>query len=117
MASARLKSDKVDSAMLALLLRSELLPTAYIPPREIRDLREVLRLRAALAHMRTMVKNRIRATRLKTGHPSEWQDILGPSGREWCRSVEVRPSYRLALDQLVGLGEHLNLRVRIYPLD
>jgi transposase len=110
-ASARLKSDKVDSAMLAHLLRSELLPTAYVPPREVRDLREVLRLRAALVHMRTMVKNRIRATLLKTGHPSELKDILGVSGREWCRSVEVRPSYRLALDQGVALGEQLNRQI------
>jgi transposase len=110
-ASARLKSDKVDSAMLAHLLRSDLLPAAYVPPREVRDLREVLRLRAALVQMRTMVKNRIRATLLKTGHPSELRQILEAGGRKWCRSLEVRPSFRLALDQLVGLGEQLNRQI------
>jgi len=42
-ASARIKNDKVDSRVLADLLRTNLLPTAYIQPREIRDLKELVR--------------------------------------------------------------------------
>ncbi len=44
-ASARIKTDKIDSAMLAHLLRADLIPAAYIPERETRDVREVLRYR------------------------------------------------------------------------
>jgi hypothetical protein len=47
-ASARIKTDKIDSTILAHLLRTDLLPAAYIPPRAVRDTREVLRYRAAL---------------------------------------------------------------------
>ena len=36
-ASARIKTDKIDSATIAHLLRTDLLPTAYIPPRKVRD--------------------------------------------------------------------------------
>jgi transposase len=41
-ASARLKSDKVDAAMLAKLLKGDLLPTVWIPPATQRYVRELL---------------------------------------------------------------------------
>ena len=47
-ASARVKTDAVDARTLAHLLRCDLLPEAYIAPRELRDLRDVLRHRVAL---------------------------------------------------------------------
>jgi transposase len=40
-ASARIKTDKIDSTILAHLLRTDLLPAAYTPTRSIRDLRAV----------------------------------------------------------------------------
>lgn len=52
-ASARIKTDKIDSSILAHLLRTNLLPEAYIPERSIRDLKELLRTRASLVHLRT----------------------------------------------------------------
>jgi transposase len=60
-ASARIKTDKIDSTILAHLLRTNLLPQAYIPARQVRDSREVLRYRACLVRLRTSVKNRISA--------------------------------------------------------
>jgi transposase len=52
-AAARVKTDAVDAATLAQLLRAGLLPEAYIAPRELRDVRELLRHRVALVAMRT----------------------------------------------------------------
>ena len=45
-AAARVKTDAVDANTLAHLLRTGLLPEAYIAPPELRDLRELLRHRA-----------------------------------------------------------------------
>ena len=42
-ASARLKNDKVDAAILAQLLRADLLPEAWIAPAKVRQLRALLR--------------------------------------------------------------------------
>lgn len=42
-ASARLKNDKVDAAILGQLLRAGLLPEAWIAPPAIRQLRALLR--------------------------------------------------------------------------
>jgi transposase len=47
-ASARVKTDAVDARTLAHLLRADLLPEAYVAPRELRDLRDLLRQRVVL---------------------------------------------------------------------
>ena len=46
-ASARLKNNKVDAAILAQLLRADLLPEAWVAPPEVRQLRALLRHRVA----------------------------------------------------------------------
>ena len=56
-ASARIKRDKSDATTLAQLLRADLVPAAYIPPRTVRDTRELLRYCASLVRLRTQVKN------------------------------------------------------------
>jgi hypothetical protein len=53
--------DRQLDLVLAHLLRQDLLPTAYIPPRTIRDQRELLRYRMSLVRVRTQVKNKIAA--------------------------------------------------------
>jgi transposase len=58
-AAARLKNDRVDAERLLLLLRADLLPLVWIPPREIRQARELLRHRVRLTWIRTGVKNRL----------------------------------------------------------
>jgi transposase len=66
MAEARVKTDALDSR-LAHLLRANLLPTAYVPPREIRELRELVRLRVSLVRERAAHKARLRAELAKRG--------------------------------------------------
>src|SRR5438445_5515970 len=67
-ASARLKNDKVDAAILAQLLRADLLPEAWIAPPAIRQLRALLRHRVALVRLRTLLRNRIHAVLAEHGH-------------------------------------------------
>ena len=47
-AYAKVKTDKVDSATLAHLLRNDLLPLSYVPEKTVRLNRELLRYRASL---------------------------------------------------------------------
>ena len=67
-ASARLKNDKVDAAILAQLLRADLLPEAWIAPPPVRQLRALLRHRVALVRLRTLLRNRIHAIVADHGH-------------------------------------------------
>jgi transposase len=66
-ASAKVKTDKVDALTLAQLLRGGYIPECYIPPRHIMDLREMVRYRASLVNARTSVKNKIHAILLMKG--------------------------------------------------
>jgi transposase len=59
MGRAGKKTDNGDAAGLAMLLRNGTLPTVWIPPTELRDQRELLRLRMFLVGQRTQWKNRI----------------------------------------------------------
>jgi len=56
------KTDTLDARGLAILLRNGTLPEVWIPPSELRDQRELLRLRIFLVRLRTRVKNRIHGT-------------------------------------------------------
>ena len=67
-ASARLKNDKVDAAILGQLLRADLLPEAWIAPPAVRQLRALLRHRAQLVRLRTLLRNRIHAVLADHGH-------------------------------------------------
>ena len=66
-AEAKVKSDKIDAKILADLARGNLLPTSWIPPKEIRELRDLVRQRIFLVRQRTKLKNRIHAELIKRG--------------------------------------------------
>ena len=91
-ASARVKTDAVDARTLAHLLRADLLPEAYIAPRELRDLRELLRHRVALTRMRTALKNRVHARSWpSTASSTSHSDLFGRGGaRSWPSSSCAR---------------------------
>lgn len=57
--AGRHKTDALDAAGLAMLLRNGTLPEVWIPPANLRDLRGLLRTRLALRQHTTSLKNRI----------------------------------------------------------
>ena len=110
-ASARIKNDKVDSKILADLLRTNLLPTAYIQPRKIRDLKELVRERASFVEMRTKIKNKIHSVLFKTRHRHNFASLYGIAGMEWLKNIELRDIYRQELDRYIETLKHLNKQV------
>lgn len=102
-ASARVKTDAVDARTLAHLLRSDLLPEAYIAPRPLRDLRDLLRHRVALTRMRSALKNRVGAILAKQGIQRPYSDLFGPGGTRFLTELELREPPRQRLDSLLAL--------------
>lgn len=77
------KTDKLDAKGLALLLRNGTLPSIWIPLGELRDQRELPRMKMALVRLRTMIKNRIHATLSKYAIKiDETSDIFRGTGRK-----------------------------------
>jgi transposase len=97
------KTDAVDAPTLAHLLRAGLLPEAYIAPPELRDLRDLLRHRATLVHLRTSIKNRVHALLARQGILPDHADLFGTAGREFLTSVELPEGPRRRLDSLMSL--------------
>src|SRR3954453_19949741 len=102
-AAARVKTDAIDARTLAQLLRAGMLPEAYVAPRELRDLRELLRHRATLTRMRSAVKNRVHAILAKHGILHQHSDLFGKGGREFLAALELRDAPRCRLDSLMAL--------------
>ncbi len=59
--SSETKTDSIDARTLAHLLRTGFVPESYVPPKDIRELRDKTRLRAKLGDERTRMKGKIRA--------------------------------------------------------
>ena len=105
-ASARLKNDKVDAATLAQLLRADLLPEAWIAPPQVRQLRAMLRHRAQLVRLRTLLRNRIHAILADHGYGRPEGCWSGP-GRQWLAALELPAVSREVIDDGLALIDAL----------
>jgi transposase len=83
------KSDVSDAEWIAQLLQCGLLRGSFVPPRELRELRDLTRFRAQLASEQTRLANRIHKVledaNIKLGAVAT--DILGKSGRAMIRAL------------------------------
>lgn len=77
------KTDKLDVHGMNRLQRTGTLPTVWIAPAEIRDLRELPRTRMFLSRQRVQLKNRIQATLTKYAlEVKGYSDCFGSGGRQ-----------------------------------
>src|SRR6266516_2570202 len=103
-ASARLKNDKVDAAILAQLLRADLLPEAWIAPPQVRQLRALLRHRVGLVRLGTSLRTRIHAVAADFGYDRAASYWTGP-GRGWLAELDLPPvSREIVTDCLAFTG-------------
>jgi transposase len=106
-ASARLKNDKVDARTLAHLLRADLLAEAWIAPPQVRELRTLLRFRAALVRTRTASKNRIHAVFADRGIPKDEYSLATKAGRASLQALELPRIQRLVVEHSCALIDSL----------
>jgi transposase len=111
-ASAKVKTDKLDARILAHLLRADLVAESYVPPGNVREMRALVRHRLSLVQMRTMVKNKIHAVIDKYGYRCECSDMFGKAGTMWLRALELSALDRLLLENHLSLIESINLQIR-----
>jgi transposase len=119
-ASARLKNDKVDAAILAQLLRADLLPEAWIAPAEVRQLRALLRHRASLVRLGTQQRNRIHAVAADHGYDRSASYWTGP-GRGWLAELDLPAASReivgdclAVIDGLAPVIERIDGELRLH---
>jgi transposase len=112
-AAAQVKTDSIDARTLSQLLRAGLIPRAYIPGVETRQLREVVRQRLFLVRLQTMIKNRIHALvdRYHVALPAV-SDLFGKGGRAYLSQVRLPGPAQTLLSQDLRLYENIHAEVK-----
>jgi transposase len=113
------KTDRADAAWLARLLQHGLLCASFVPPGDVRHLRDLTRQRARLVQQRSAVANRVQKVledaNIKLGDVAT--DVLGKSGRRMLEAIvrgETDPEVlaEMALKRLRAKLEQLKLALR-----
>jgi transposase len=112
-AEARIKSDKLDARILSDLLRTDLIYESYVPKRENRDKRSLVRHRITLSRTKTKLVNKVHSILDKYDYRTELTDIFGKSGIEWLKALssEVTPVDRIILDTSIESIEAINRQI------
>ena len=107
------KTDKLDAKGLAILLRNGTLPEVWIPPSDLRDQRELLRLRIFLVRLRTRVKNRIHGTLARHNVQVPGADLFGVAARQelHARLPELPVHGREAVEQELATMDFLETQI------
>ncbi|MDI6708089.1 MAG: transposase [Candidatus Thermoplasmatota archaeon] len=101
-AESKIKTDKIDAGILAHSLRTDLLSTAYMPPKDIRDIRWLVRRRIFLGRFNGKLKNRIYAELIRRGIKYNVKKIFTSNGKNWLKSLKIPAidSYLLMLESI-----------------
>jgi transposase len=109
-ASAKIKTDKVDATVLAQLLRLDYLPSVWAPDEPTRALRRDTTERACLVADRTRIKNRIHAILHQRLIPPPAGDLFSDANLRWLAALDLDEPGRQALRrqlQLLAMTEDL----------
>ena len=118
-ATAAVKTDRIDAKVLANLARLNFLPTSYAASKEIRDLRLYTRHREWLVRQRTQAKNRIHAVLARYNLVSPVADLFGTQGREFLEQANgvMRPTAQRVVADNLSLIEHLDEQIEALEAD
>jgi transposase len=110
-AEAKIKTDKVDSRVLAELLRCDYLPRVWQPDKETQRLRRLTHRRSALVSDRTRLKNRLHAILHHTLVPLPECDLFSKKGIAWLRQVPLAQEEAMARESDLRLLEQTELEI------
>jgi transposase len=111
-ASARIKTDAIDSNTLADLLRANLIPESHMPTLEIVDLREKLRYRARLSRTCGKLKTQAKNILSREGKSCEFDEVTGKRARLWLNNLLISDLNRSQLDYTVKLIDLHNAELK-----
>lgn len=115
-AEAQIKNDRIDSKILADLLRANMIPQAYAPAKETRHKKSLLRYRASLVRFQTMYKNAIHAVLTRNHVPLNEQqaisDLFGKKGREYLATLDLGGHDRKILDGYLEILDFVRQQIR-----
>jgi transposase len=94
------KNDERDARDLADLLRLGRLAEAWIAPKPVRELRELVRYRAKLVQLRTGLKAQVHAVMAKEGVLPRYTEMFGVAGNAQLDAMQLGDSYTARVESL-----------------
>ena len=110
-ASARIKNDKLDSHMLAQLLRADLVARVHASSRQTRQLKELLRHRSKLVRDCVRMKNRIHAIMAKNNLTAPASDLFGQKGLGFLEQASLPAYHRQQVETYLGFYQTIKTQV------
>jgi transposase len=101
----RVKNDERDATDLVDLLRMGRLAEAWIAPPPLRELRELIRYRGKVVHLRSNLKAQVHAVLAKEGVTVPMSDLFGVKGQLLLDKVPLAHAYRVRVESLRDLIE------------
>ena len=102
-ASAKIKTDKVDAQVLAQLLAADFIAEVWVPDPLLRALRRRLSQRNALIHQQTALRNRVHAVLNRNLLDCPASDLFGRAGRQWLSRAPLPPEERQQVESALRL--------------
>ncbi len=116
-AEARIKTDKIDARLLAHLLRANLVAESYVPDKQTRARRALLRHRASIVKTRTQIKNPIHNLLDKYNLKPTCTDLFGRKGVEWLLNLQLEPIDKTILTSDLQILDALDTQVQNINLE
>lgn len=107
----RSKTDKLDSQLLANLLRIDQIPLAYIPSDAYQHLRDVTRQRARLSRLKSETKIGLRAILARNNMVAPYRVPFGPRGLKWFAQQSFGSAEDAVRDELMARLKHYSLEI------
>ena len=99
----RVKNDERDATDLVDLFRMGRLAEGWVAPPALRELRELIRYRAKLVHLRSNLKAQVHAVLAKEGVVVPMTDLFGVGGQRLLDEVKLGRAYRIRVESLRDL--------------
>lgn len=109
------KTDWEDAKALANRLRTNNLPTCYLPDRKTREQRDLIRHRKSLVDMRSIIKNKMRAILAREGIRVLYSDITSRKTLKELNEIAIYgQTQKDAFNRFVRIAEVLNDEIDDY---
>lgn len=112
-ASAKVKTDKIDAKVLAQLGAADFLPEVWAPDQATRALRRRIAHRSSLVRQRTRLRNQIHAVLARNLIEAPFSDVFGQGGRRWLDEVRLPEHEREQVDSNLRLHDALNSEIEL----
>jgi transposase len=111
LAPLALKTDRIDSLVLAVLSHRDLVPAIWLPDPRVREERELARFRMHLVKHKSALKCRIHSTLINFGRPCPVTDLFGVEGRRLLARLDVPEPWRSNVTASIELIDDLERQI------